>query len=122
LCGDLPMRVAGGLVVASQAPALGLTEGGRLGEEIGRFLCPGLHATAHVQQSLFSLAHQLDEDFALAPALPAKAPHDLLEVLAQLMHWVCQCGGGESALPGDPLDELQAFFCALYSVVASVTR
>ena len=93
-----------------------------MGEEIGRFLCPGLNATAHVQQVLFGLAHQFDEDFALAPALPAKATHDLLQVLAQLMRLVCQCGGGESALPGDPLDELQAFFCALYSVVASVTR
>ena len=93
-----------------------------MGEEIGRCLCPGLNATAHVQQALCSLAYQRDEDLALAPALPAKATPDLLEVLAQLMHLVCPCGGGESALPGDPLDALQAFFCALYRVVASVTR
>ena len=98
------MRVASGLQVATQALALDRTQGGRLVEEIVRFLGPGLNATAQVQQLLFRLAHQCDEDFALAPALPAKATHNLFEVLAQLLHVVLQCCGGQAALSGDPLD------------------
>ena len=99
-----------------------LAQVGVLVQERFGLLGPGRNGTAQVQQVLFGLAHQRDEDFALAPALAAKATHHLLEVLAQLMYLVCQRGGGESALPGDPLDEVEAFFCALYRVVASVTR
>jgi hypothetical protein len=38
------------------------------------------------------------------------------------MRWVLQAGGRERALLTDPLDEVQDFLWALYSVVASVTR
>jgi len=71
---------------------------------------------------LFGLTHQFDEDFALAPALTTKATHDFLQGLVQLMRWGLQSGGRERALLTDPLDEVQDFFWALYSVVASVTR
>ena len=85
-------------------------------------LGPGLYATAQSQQVLFGLTHQFDKDFALAPALTTKATHDFLQGLVQLMSWVLQSGGRERALLTDPLDEVQDFFWALYSVVASVTR
>ena len=71
---------------------------------------------------LFGLTHQLDEDFALAPALTTKAPHDFLQGLVQLMRGVLQACGRERARRADALDEVQEFFWALYSVVASVTR
>ena len=91
------MRVAGGFQVATQALALGLTQVGLL-------------------------VHQRDEDFALAPALTAKAPHDLLQGLVQGMSGGLQSRGRDRALLADALDEVQEFFWALYSVVASVTR
>ncbi len=119
---DLPMGNAGGFQVAQQALALGLTEGSRVVQEGFRLLGPGLNGPAESQQVPFGLAHQRDEDFALAPALPTKTPHDLLQGLVQRMRLVAQWGRGERRLPRDPLDELQAFFWALYSVVASVTR
>jgi len=45
-----------------------------------------------------------------------------LQGLVQRMSWGLQSGGWERALLTDPLDEVQDFFWALYSVVASVTR
>jgi hypothetical protein len=59
---------------------------------------------------LFGLADQLDEDFALAPALAAKAPHDLLQGLLQLLSRVFQSWSWEGALLADPLDEVEDFF------------
>jgi hypothetical protein len=71
---------------------------------------------------LFGLTHQCDEDLALAPALTAKASHDLLQGLVQRMSRGLQSRGWDRALLADALDEVQEFFWALYSVVASVTR
>ena len=88
LLGDLPMRVAGSCQVTTQALTLRLTEGAVLTQARVGVLGPGLHATAQVQQALFGLTHQLDEDFALAPALTTKATHDFLQGLVQLMRWV----------------------------------
>jgi hypothetical protein len=122
LLGDLPMRVASGFQVTTQALTLRLTQGVVLMQARLGVLCPGLYATAQSQQVLFGLTYQFDEDFALAPALTTKATHDFLQGLVQLMSWVLQSGGRERALLTDPLDEVQDFFWALYSVVASVTR
>ena len=44
-----------------------------------RLLGPGLNGSAEGQQLPFGLAYQRDEDFALAPALPPKTPHDLVQ-------------------------------------------
>ena len=84
LFGDLPMRVARGLQVAQQALALRLAQVGVLVQERLGLLGRDRNGTAQVQQVLFSLAHQRDEDFALAPALAAKATHDLVQGLAEL--------------------------------------
>ena len=122
LLGDLPMRVAGGCQVTTQALTLRLTQGVGLMQARWGVLGPGLYATVKIQQVLFGLAHQFDKDFALAPALTTKATHDFVQGLVQLMSWGLQSGGRERALLTDPLDEVQDFFWALYSVVASVTR
>ncbi len=103
---DLPMGSAGGFEVAQQALALGLTEGSRVVQKGLRLLGPGRNGLAEGQQVPFGLAHQRDEDFALAPTLPPKAPHNLLQGLVQLMRLVAQWGRGERRLPRDPLDEL----------------
>ena len=122
LFGDLPMRVARGLQVTQQALALRLAQVGVLVQERFGLLGPGRNATAQVQQVLFGLAHQRDEDFALAPAPAAKATHDLVQGLVELLSGVLQARGRARALLADALDEVQEFFWALYSVVASVTR
>jgi len=103
---DLPMGSAGGFEVAQQALALGLTEGRRVVQKGLRLLGPGRNGLAEGQQVPFGLAHQRDEDFALAPTLPPKAPHNLLQGLVQFMRLVAQWGRGERRLPRDPLDEL----------------
>ena len=122
LLGDLPMRVAGGFQVTTQALTLRLTQGAVLMQARLGVLGPGLHATAQIQHVRFGLTHQFDEDFALAPALTTKATQDFLQGLVQRMSWVLQSGGRERARRTDPLDEVQDFFWAFSSVVASVTR
>lgn len=116
------MGITRGFEVTQQALTLGLMEGRRMVQEGVRLLSPRLNGLAEGQQLPFGLTHQRDEDFALAPALPPKTPHDLLQGLVQRMRLRAQWGRGARRLPGDPLDELQVFFWAFYSVVASVTR
>ena len=108
--GDVPMRVAGGLQVAKEARTLRFTQVGVVMQELFRFLGPGLKGTAQVQQVPLSLAHQVDKDFALAPALAAKPPHHLLQSLMQLMGLRAQGRGGLGALLADVLDEVKGFF------------
>jgi hypothetical protein len=68
------------------------------------------------------VAHELHADLALPPALATKASHDLREVVVARVHLGRQRGRWPGALRRDGLDELEDFFCALYRVVASVTR
>ena len=56
------------------------------------------------------LAHQLDEDLALAAALSAKAVHDLFQGPAELLALVTQGLGRRGALARDRLEESQGFF------------
>ena len=77
---------------------------------------------AQFQELLFRVAHQLDEDLPLAATASAKTPHDLGELLRQASGLALEHGGPVTALRDDVVDERERFFCALYSVVASVTR
>jgi len=61
-------------------------------------------------QALLTDAHQLDEDFALAPALTAEISHDLLQTLMQLISSSAQGRGGCGALLADARDEMKGFF------------
>ena len=58
----------------------------------------------------FGVAHQRDEDFALASTLAAKAAHDLLQGLVQLLRLLTQGLGRRGAVARDRLDESQEFF------------
>lgn len=116
------MRVAGGFQVATHARALGLTQVGSLVQACFGILCPVCNGTPQVSSLSCGLAHQRDEDCALAPALTATAPHDLVQGLVQRVRGGRQSRGWDRALLTDALDEVQDFFGALSSVVASVTR
>jgi hypothetical protein len=57
----------------------------RLREHLLGLLRQGLNRRAQVQQLRFGLAHPFHEDFALAAALPAEAPHDLVQCLLEVV-------------------------------------
>jgi hypothetical protein len=58
----------------------------------------------------FGVAYQRDEDFALASTLAAKATHDLLQGLAQLLRLLTQGLGRQGAWACNRLDESKDFF------------
>jgi hypothetical protein len=122
LLGELPRRGAGSVQVTTQTRTLRLPEGAVLTQARLGVLGPGRQATAQVQQALCGRTHPRDAALALAPALTTKATPDLVQGLLQRLRWVLQSGGRARALLTDPLDAVQAFFGALSSVVASVTR
>lgn len=63
-----------------------------------------------LQQRCFRLADQAHKDFAWAPAVPAKATHDLLEVVVKRLGLARQRGRLRGALRRDGFDELEDFF------------
>jgi hypothetical protein len=71
---------------------------------------------------LFSVANELDEDVTLATTTAAKTAHHFFEFLPEVLSLALERGRPATALLSDVRDEFEAFFCALYSVVASVTR
>ena len=54
-------------------------------KELLRLLAKGVDGLAECQELSFSLAHQGHEDTALPPALAAKTPHDLLQLLLEIL-------------------------------------
>ena len=74
------------------------------------------------QELLFSVANELDEDATLATTTSAKASHHFFEFLPEVLSLALELGRPATALISDVRDEFEAFFCALYSVEASVTR
>jgi hypothetical protein len=82
----------------------------------------GLDRFPQVQEPLFGLSNQLDEDVTVATTAAAKASHHFCEFLPEVLGLALELGRPATALRSDVRDEFEAFFCALYSVVASVTR
>ena len=82
----------------------------------------GFDGFPQCKELLFSLTHQRHEDATLTSTTAAKAAHDLGEGVLQALGLVLELGGPAVALLRDVVDERERFFCALYSVVASVTR
>ena len=68
------------------------------------------------------MAHALHEAMPLAATTAAKAPHDLGELLCQGLGVALAGRRPAAALLDDVVDDRERFFCAFYSVVASVTR
>ena len=120
--GDGPIRVAGGCEIAQQTSTTGLIQGRGLAQEVLRLLGPGGHGTAQCKPRLFGLTHQRAEAFAVAPTWAAKAPQDLLPRLVERLSGGLQSRGRDRARRAEAFEEVQEFFCALYRVVASVTR
>ena len=83
LLADIMMGLQGCLQVAPQAFTLVLGQRGRTLEALLCSLCQHANGASQLQKLLFGLAHQADEDFALASALVAKAAHDLFEVVVE---------------------------------------
>jgi hypothetical protein len=95
------MGGAGGRPRPKQALALGLAAGAVLVQVGSGLLRPGLNGMAQLSEMPLGLAHQFDEDFALATALLAKATHDLVQALAQLLCLLTQGLGRRRALTRD---------------------
>ena len=74
------------------------------------------------KELLFRVAHERDEDATLAPTTAAKPSHHFFEFLPEVLGLALELGRPATALLSDVRDEFEAFFWALYSVVASVTR
>jgi hypothetical protein len=119
---DGAMGLQGGVEVCCQARARRLAPWrGALKAWLGG-LGPRGHRHAMRPQRCCRLADQAHQDVALAPAWPAKAPHDLREVVVQRLGLARQRGRWRGAWRRDGFDELEDFCCALSSVAASVTR
>ena len=82
----------------------------------------GFDGFPQCKELLFGLTHQRHEDATLPSTTAAKAAHDLSEGVLQALGLVLELGSPAVALLRDVVDERERFFCALYSVVASVTR
>lgn len=102
--------------------ALGLAQGRRLSQEVLRLLSQRGDGLAKLQELVFRVTYQFHEDLALTTTLAAKAPHDFGQLLVEPLGLPCEARGTVAALLRDGCDERKGFFCALYSVVASVTR
>jgi hypothetical protein len=101
---------------------LGLTQGGRLCEALLGLEGKGFDWLTKCKELLFRVSYQLDEDMPLTTAASAKTTHDLRECLREVSGVALERGGPMTALRDDVVDERERFFCALYRVVASVTR
>jgi hypothetical protein len=104
------------------ALALGVAQSRRLVQELWGVLSKGSNRLAKLQELVLRLTHEVHKDLALPTALAAKAPHDFVQRLLDRLGLPCEPRGAAAALLRDGCDERKGFFCALYSVVASVTR
>ena len=77
---------------------------------------------AKLQKLLFRVAHSFHEDVPVPSALAPKATHDFGEILLQVLSLVHELRGLAPTSLRDAGHQFEGFFCALYSVVASVTR
>ena len=82
----------------------------------------GVDRFPQCQELLCSVANELDEDATLTTATAAKASHHFFECLPEVLGLAVELGRPATALLSDVCDEFEAFFCAFYSVVASMTR
>jgi carboxyl-terminal processing protease len=68
------------------------------------------NALAKIKELPFGVAHQRHEDAALPSALAAKSPHDLFQLLLQLVGLAPQGDGAAVASLGKPFNALKGFF------------
>lgn len=104
------MGLQRGAELGHKTLALSLREMERALEALLRGLCQRHDGLSKLKQLRFGLAYKAHQHFALAPALPAKATHDLLKVVLELSGLGRQRGHFRGALRRDVLDELEDFF------------
>ena len=102
--------------------ALRIMQNRRLLKTLLGLLAIGVDRFPQRKEPLCSVANELDEDATLATTTSAKASHHFFEFLPEVLGLALERGRPATALLSDVCDEFEAFFCALYSVVASVTR
>jgi hypothetical protein len=93
-----------------------------LGQEVLRLLPKRGNGLSKLQELVFRMPYQFHKDVPLSAALAAKAPHDFCQLLVEFLGLTPEDGGSAAARLREVFDECQRFFCALYRVVASVTR
>ena len=102
--------------------ALAVAPRGRLGKEVLGVLPQCWHGLAKCQEFLCRVAHPFHQDGPVPAALAAKAPQDFFQLLVPGVGLRREARGAVAACLREVFDERQGFFCAFYSVVASVTR
>src|SRR5713226_1020392 len=122
LSGDLLVGREGRLELGVQACPLALRQLPRAVYALLRGPRQLHHRLPALQQLRFRLAHHAPKPFALAPALAAKAAHDLGEVVLEVLRLGLQRRACGRARIGEVRDDLADFFFALYRVAASLTR
>jgi len=119
---DMRMRAQRGVQRLGQALTRGGAPRARVGQALLGLLPQRGDGLPQVEEHLFRLAYKLDTDLALPSALAAKAPHDLVQCLRQILRLTRERRGGTATVLGQVCDACERFFWAFYSVVASVTR
>jgi hypothetical protein len=102
--------------------ALDCTQGACMSQTLGGLEAKGFDRFTQCQKLVFGLPYQCHEDSPLPSTTAAKAPHDFLQLLVERLGLAPEDRGAATGLLRDSFDDLKGFFCALYSVVASVTR
>ena len=89
---------------------MGVLEVGGLGKELLRVLTKRLDGLAEIKELPFGVAHQRHEDAALPSALAAKSPHDLCQLLLQMLGLAPQEDGAAVASLRKSCNALKSFF------------
>ena len=122
LFADLLFGAQGRAQRLGQALPLRGREGLGLPQELLSLLAERRDGVAERQQLAFGLAHQFHENVAPPPALAAKTPHSLFQLVMQVVGLRPQAGDAGAAALSDVRDEFQCFFWALYSWFAQMGR
>jgi hypothetical protein len=101
---------------------LSITQGDGVCEALLGLESKGLDRLTECKELLCRLSHQLDANLPVSSTASSKTPHDLFECLREVSGLALELGSPLATLLGDVVDEFSRFFCAVYTVVASVTR
>ena len=101
---------------------LSITQGDGVVEALCGLESKGFNRLTKGKELLFRLSHQRDENLPVSSTASSKTTPDLFECLREVSGLALELGSPMAALLDDVVDEFERVFCALYSVVASVTR
>jgi len=107
---DMGMGIHRRVSCTGQARAGRRAQRRRLFQNLLGLLSQGFDRLSQAQELLFGVADMLHEDLALPPALAAKAPHGLLEVVVETVRLPREVKSAAVASVGDAFDEFASFF------------